>query len=220
MGACTMSRYPRTSIAGMTLVELLVTIGVSSIAMIIFFSSTLVFQKQQKGQIDAVEGSAETMSFLQTLKKDLSVSESFSVSGTTLRLKQPLSNGTTASIDYVIQPNQNCSGALRKDFTCTRILRSQGGSQQLLAQLVSFEWCASPSTNPTAPEIGPDCGALAPSVVPRPANGKTAPRRFFGRISIPQSGTTRNQVIPFLFTLEGMPWGSGNGQLVGRPPQT
>jgi prepilin-type N-terminal cleavage/methylation domain-containing protein len=213
MGARAMNKK-----AGMTLVELLVTIGVSSIAMIIFFSSTLIFQKQQKGQIDAVEGSAETMSFLQVLKKDLSVSENVSISGTTFTLTQPLSNGSSTSIAYMIQPNQTCDGTLRKNFICTRVLRSQGGASQLLAQLVSFEWCASPAVL-SNPEIGPDCAALSPSVVPRPANGKVAPRRFFGRITIPQSGTTRNQVIPFLFTLEGMPWGSGNGQLVGRPPQ-
>jgi len=206
--------------SGMTLVELLVTIGVSAIVMIIFFSSTLLFQKQQKGQIDAVEGSAEATSFLQTLKKDLAVSQGITNGGTTFTLTQPFSNGSSASITYLIQPNQTCDGTLRKNFNCTRIFRSQGASQQLLAQLVGFEWCVSPAAAPSNPEIGPDCAALSPSVVPRPANGKVAPRRFFGRITIPQSGTSRNQVIPFLLTLEGMPWGSGGGQLVGRPPQS
>lgn len=194
----------------MTQVELLVTLGVMILVMGIYFTSTLFFQKQQQHQVEAIEGTTEVLSFLQNLKRDLGAAGTISAAAgsSSFTLTQNLTSGPTSVTYQITSGHSNCGGGSRKPFNCTQIRRNDGVSSILVAQPLRFEWCVPQP----APASGPDCAAL--NTISGPGAATTAPRRFSGRIEIPRETGGGNLTIPFVFTLEGMPWGARQARLI------
>lgn len=229
--------------SGLSVVELLVSVTIMLVTLSIYFTSTILFQKQNQRQLETIESTSETYVLLETLKRDLAAASTITALGGTkgFQLIHNFSDGSSKAVNYTIVANQtNCGGTIRKTFTCTKISRTQsdtgltisippeeeGGEPMtgmaydfkkpriLLVQTLGFKWCV-PATTLGDAAIGPNCADLAS--LSAPAVAKNVPRRFLGRIEIPRGSSTQSLVIPFIFGLEGLAWG-GRSSRIERPP--